>query len=163
MGKEEQLGEPREQFNDVAGRNQWLEQALNGNNDIPEAAVILRDGAMQTCAPTLPEDLPFISNAGSIYTRVDDESMGSIVFGIDEKLPNKLIVIDSGVLKQGAGHGRRLYLEALKALPLGYGLASHSMLSADAVSVWEWLIGSGVATRVDREAEGQIGIYETIF
>ena len=150
---------------DVLTRNQLLEAALNMDVErlLPGADVVLHNGLMQECIGTLPEDLPTIGNSGAIYTNVDGEQMGSLVYGVDEALPQKLIAISSGVLKEDEGHGRRLYLEALKALPQGFGLASHSNLSSGAIGAWEWLVSAGVATKTDRKPDGQIGIYETVF
>jgi hypothetical protein len=152
-----------QQKSEIAVRNSWLDHQLNPNSTLPDVTVVLLDGTMERQEDTLPADIPFGGNAGSIYTLVDDEEIGSIIFGQDATIPAKLIVTDSGVLLKNAGHGKRLYLEALKALPVGIGLASHSKLSDDATKIWEWLVVSGIAHKIDDRIYGQVGEYETTY
>ncbi len=122
---------------------------------------------MSRCEGTLPPDVPFDGNAGSLYiTRPGTtETIGDVVYGIDKQVPSRLVITDLSILDevQGQGYGRRLYLEALRALPLGYGLICHSNLSDDARSIWEWLVSRGVARRRKESSDGQLGGYETTF
>ena len=149
-------------------RNEWLEQSLDPTGSLPKVDIVLLDGNMKHCIDTLPADVPFIGNAGSLYIKMPDtgESIGDAVFGKDDQTPTKLVMTDASILDtaQGRGYGRRLYLEALKALPLGYGLISHSMLTpVDGEGVWQWLIDAGVAKQRDQAPSGQLGKYETVF
>jgi hypothetical protein len=48
-------------------------------------------------------------------------------------------------------------------LPAGFGLASHSKLSDDATKIWEWLVVSGIAHKIDDRIYGQVGEYETTY
>ena len=147
-------------------RNAWLEQSLNPNSDLPEVDIMLLNGALDPCSSALPPDV-FEGNAGSLYIKLTgtDDTIGDVVYGKDDSAPNKLVLTDVSILDevQGQGYGRRLYLEALKALPVGYGAVCHSMLSDDAEKVWQWLIRAGVAQERRGEPSSQLGRYETVF
>ena len=151
----------------VEVRNVWLEQVLDPDNNLPSVGVVLLDGAMNKCEVTLPPDIPFVGNAGSLYINKlgTDETIGDAVFGKDDSVPMKLVVTDTSVIQgeRGKGYGKRLYLEALKSLPAGFGLISHSMLSADAELIWQWLVDAGVAQERKERPNGQLGKYETTY
>ena len=150
-------------------RNAWLEQALNPDGRLPQVSVTLLDGNMQRCDKTLPPYPPFEGNSGSLYLRIpeSEEAVADMVYGQDPSLPGKLIATDVSALPnyRGRGLGKRLYLEGLKALPLGYGLVAHSMHdpTGGGDRMWEWLIERGIARERSEPVQGQIGKYETIF
>jgi GNAT superfamily N-acetyltransferase len=150
-------------------RNAWLEQALNPDGSLPSAKVTLLDGNMQRCERTLPQNPPFDGNSGSLYLRIpeSEEAVADMVYGQDPSLPGKLIATDVSALPdfRGRGLGKRLYLEGLKALPLGYGLVSHSIHDpkGDGDRMWKWLVECGVARERSEPVQGQIGRYETVF
>ncbi len=158
--------ELKEQAELVRARNTWLEQQLDPGGIFPKVDLSLLDGSLQPVHETLTGDI-VAGNAGSLYlsTPGSTDTIGDVVFGKDEKAPAKLVLTDVSILPtvQGRGYGRRLYLEALKALPLGYGAICHSMLSPDAEKVWKWLIEAGVARERTEPASGQLGKYETVF
>jgi hypothetical protein len=151
----------------IRQRNEWLEATLNPDGKLPIPEVVILDSNFQRYDSTLPADLPMDGNCGSIYLKVPgrDNSVADMVLGMDPSLSNKVISTDVSAVPEyrGKGYGKRLYLEGLKALPLNYGLASHSLLSEDAERIWTWLVDSGVAKHVDRPVTGQIGQYETVF
>jgi len=152
----------------LKGRNEWLERSLDPNSSLPKVDLVLLDGNMKRCSIALPADVPFHGNAGSLYIKmpITGETIGDAVFGKDDQAPGRLVMTDSGIIDdyQGKGYGRRLYLEALKSLPLGYGLICHSMLSpVDGEGIWQWLINAGVARERQQTPSGQLGKYETVF
>lgn len=150
----------------IKQRNAWLERSLNPGNGLPDVDITLLNGSMVPCSGTLPPDV-FDGNAGSLYIKTPGttDTIGDVVYGKDDKASNKLVLTDVSILDdvQGQGYGRRLYLEALKALPLGYGAVCHSLLSDDADQVWQWLVGAGVAQVRLEAPSGQLGRYETVF
>lgn len=158
--------ESEQQVESVHTRNLWLDQQLDPDSLLPKVDITLLDGSLQPMAETLTGDF-ITGNAGSLYLSLpgSTDTIGDVVFGKDATEPKKLIFTDASILPnfQGQGYGRRLYLEALKALPPGYGAISHSMLSPDAVKVWEWLVQAGVAKVRTVPASGQLGKYETVF
>lgn len=159
--------EASKQAEHLRERNTWLEQQLNSEGMLPEVNVSLLDGDLKPVNDTLTGEMT-ASNVGSLYISVHDAhdtTIGDVVYGKDDTEPTKLILTDVSILSsmQGQGYGRRLYLEALKALPLGYGAICHSMLSPDAEKVWQWLVEAGVARERTEPISGQLGKYETVF
>lgn len=160
------IPEVSEQAELVHTRNTWLEQQLDPEGIFPEVDISLLDGSLQPVDETLTGDV-VAGNAGSLYLSIPGsvDTIGDVVFGKDEKEPAKLVLTDVSILPtvQGQGYGRRLYLEALKALPPGYGAICHSLLSPDAEKVWRWLVAAGVAKERSEPVSGQLGKYETVF
>jgi GNAT superfamily N-acetyltransferase len=160
------IPEVKEQAELIRTRNAWLEQQLNPDGLFPEVDISLLDGNLQPVTETLTGDL-IAGNAGSLYLSIpgSTDTIGDVVFGKDEKEPAKLVLTDVSILPtvQGKGYGRRLYLEALKALPPGYGAICHSLLSPDAENVWQWLVAAGIARERTVPVSGQLGKYETVF
>lgn len=166
MSEAVSIPEVNEQAELVSTRNAWLEQQLDPDGIFPEVDLSLLDGNLQPVHETLTGDV-VAGNAGSLYLSIpgSTDTIGDVVFGKDEKEPAKLVLTDVSILStvQGQGYGRRLYLEALKALPSGYGAICHSLLSPDAEKVWQWLIEAGVAKERTEPVSGQLGKYETVF
>lgn len=164
----ESIGSPEvdEQAERLRERNAWLDQQLNPEGTLPDVDMSLLDGDLRPVGDTLTGEM-IAGNAGSLYVSVPgtSDTIGDVVYGKDVQLPMKLIFTDVSILPdmQGQGYGRRLYLEALKALPPDYGAICHSMLSPDAEKVWRWLVEAGVAKERTEPVGGQLGKYETVF
>lgn len=166
MGEVGGTSEIEKQAELVYARNRWLDRQLDPEGIFPKVDISLLDGGLQPVSGTLTGDT-VAGSAGSLYLSVpgSTDTIGDVVFGKDENEPQKLVLTDVSILPsvQGKGYGRRLYLEALKALPPGYSAVCHSLLSPDAEKVWQWLVSLGVAHERAGAVSGQLGKYETVF
>lgn len=147
-------------------RNAWLMQVLDPDNNLPKIDIKIIDAEQKSCEETLPSDI-FEGNAGSLYIMLPGtiENIGDVVYGKDDSTPHQLVLTDFNMSDrfEDKDFDKRLCLEALKALPLGFNAISHSFLSDGGEEIWEWLVQAGVAKIRQEKPSGQLGKYETIF
>ena len=125
---------------DIATRLADIEQRINPDGALPRIQLI-DDGKFASTV---------IKGAVRYGAYVDDEPMGEIQLR-DSEIDDRVVEVAwARVDEPGRGHGKALYLAAIKhVLSLGKDLANDPVVdSPQAAGLWLWLVEQGVATEL---------------